>query len=132
MARPPAPCGTYPAYRRHLRKRENVDAACRRAQRDHDSERSLTLDEVTPRVVTIPARPKSLQDQAEDLRAAVLAKARTVVAAAERDHVYDVIDASAELDRLIDSWCEVLDDIEHERGYPGLPEALRMSLLASP
>lgn len=32
MPRPQAPCGTYPAYRRHLRNGEEVDAACRAAQ----------------------------------------------------------------------------------------------------
>lgn len=32
MPRPQAACGTYPAYRRHLRNCEEVDAACRAAQ----------------------------------------------------------------------------------------------------
>lgn len=31
MPKPPAPCGTKPAYERHLRNNEEVDDACRRA-----------------------------------------------------------------------------------------------------
>ena len=33
MARPLAPCGTYGAYQRHLKRREEVDQACRDAAR---------------------------------------------------------------------------------------------------
>lgn len=40
MPRPKAPCGTYPAYRRHLREGEDVDSACRKAQIEHDRTRS--------------------------------------------------------------------------------------------
>jgi hypothetical protein len=32
MARPPAPCGTYSAYKRHRRKHETVDPACEKAR----------------------------------------------------------------------------------------------------
>lgn len=42
MPRPPAPCGTYPAYRRHLRRGERVDAKCRAAQKAHDGGRSTS------------------------------------------------------------------------------------------
>ena len=34
MARELAPCGTWAAYKRHLRKNEEVDEACRQAARD--------------------------------------------------------------------------------------------------
>lgn len=34
-----APCGTYSAYRRHLRRGEPVDEACRQAQKDRDKGR---------------------------------------------------------------------------------------------
>lgn len=42
MPRPKAPCGTYTAYKRHLRLKETVDDACRAAQREHDGARSTS------------------------------------------------------------------------------------------
>lgn len=42
MARPLAPCGTYTAYKRHMRRGEVVDARCRKAQREHDAARSTS------------------------------------------------------------------------------------------
>lgn len=44
MARPRAACGTYGAYRRHLREHEPIDAKCRKAQREHDGARSTSAD----------------------------------------------------------------------------------------
>ena len=40
MARQPAPCGTFTAYKRHARKGEPVDDACAQAARDQKNERS--------------------------------------------------------------------------------------------
>lgn len=37
-ARQPAPCGTYAAYRRHQRKGEPIDDACRQAYTDYQRE----------------------------------------------------------------------------------------------
>lgn len=42
MPRPKAACGTYTAYKRHLREHEPVDDACRRAQKEHDGARSTS------------------------------------------------------------------------------------------
>lgn len=42
MPRPKAPCGSYTAYKRHLRLKEPVDEACRRAQQEHDAGRSTS------------------------------------------------------------------------------------------
>lgn len=42
MPRPKAPCGTYTAYKRHLRDGEPVDDACRAAQKEHDGKRSTS------------------------------------------------------------------------------------------
>lgn len=42
MPRPKAPCGTYTAYKRHLRDGEEVDAACRKAQQERDAARSTS------------------------------------------------------------------------------------------
>jgi len=44
MPRPKAPCGTYSAYKRHLRAQEPVDDACRAAQKEHDGSRSTSAD----------------------------------------------------------------------------------------
>jgi hypothetical protein len=46
MGRPQAPCGTYSAYRRHLRDHEPVDDACRAAQHARDVKRSDSTTEV--------------------------------------------------------------------------------------
>lgn len=37
-----AECGTYGAYRRHLKHDEPIDDACRAAQREHDGSRSTS------------------------------------------------------------------------------------------
>lgn len=42
MARPRAACGTYTAYKRHLRDQEPIDDACRQAQKTHDATRSTS------------------------------------------------------------------------------------------
>lgn len=112
MPRPPAPCGTYPAYRRHLRKHESVDAACRRAQREHDAARSEDSDREPAPVAPIPPRPRSLEQAAEDLRLELLAKARAVVAAVEDGNPYAIIDLYYEIDPLLEALCDALDDAE--------------------
>lgn len=131
MARPQAPCGTYPAYRRHLRKHEPVDAACRRAQQQHDAGRSVAASREPVEPVRIPVRPLSLDEIAETARLEVLAKAREIVAAAETDDGYRAIDATVELDPLLESWCEAQDDVDAAAGWPHLPEDLRARLAAS-
>lgn len=57
MPRPKAPCGTYPAYRRHLRLKETVDAACREAQRAHDGKRSTSAEARQQRAMEQPPVP---------------------------------------------------------------------------
>lgn len=39
MPRPPAPCGTISAAKRHRRKHEEIDAACLQAERDEKNRR---------------------------------------------------------------------------------------------
>lgn len=108
-----------------------MDAACRRAQREHDEARSSARDHEPVEPVYIAPRPKSLEQLAEDLRQALLAKAREVVAAAEDDNPYNVIDRFYEVEKLLEPWCEALDDVEESKGWPNLPEEIRTQLLAS-
>jgi hypothetical protein len=110
MPRPPAPCGTYPAYRRHLRKNESVDAACKRAQRDHDANRRSKADDRP--VATLQPRPRSLEDLAQGAQAAFIAKLRATLTAAESGRAYEAIDYYCEADRLLEQWCEALDDMD--------------------
>ncbi|GAA1323078.1 hypothetical protein GCM10020360_28190 [Nonlabens tegetincola] len=51
MARPPAPCGTFTAYKRHSRKGEPVDTACAQAARDQKNERAERGREVAAAAV---------------------------------------------------------------------------------
>jgi hypothetical protein len=45
MARPPAPCGTLSAYKRHKRKGEPVDQACMAAMRADSASRAARVDD---------------------------------------------------------------------------------------
>lgn len=60
MARAKAPCGTYSAYKRHLRDGEAVDEACRQAsvERSREQSRSRKGDEPEAARVTASAPPK--------------------------------------------------------------------------
>lgn len=42
MPPPKSPCGTYAAYRRHLKHGDSVDAACRKAQQERDRKTSTS------------------------------------------------------------------------------------------
>jgi len=141
MPRPKSPCGTYPAYQRHLREKTPVDPACRRAQQEHDSGRGRTLrraDREAP-VVSLPAPTptvaEELERRREDVQARFVKKSRALTDAATGDvdtvNLYEVIDLVGELDDLLDVWTDVADEIEYERGYPDLPEELRAKLVAA-
>lgn len=56
MARPPAPCGTLSAYKRHKRKGEAVDQACMAAMKADSAARSGTGDDdaQSAPIVTLP------------------------------------------------------------------------------
>lgn len=56
MARPPAPCGTLSAYKRHKRKKEPVDAACERAMHEDSAERSGRGDDYAQSNPVVPLR----------------------------------------------------------------------------
>jgi len=78
MARPPAPCGSYSAYKRHRRNKEPVDAACAaardertaatKAERAQNSGRPATIRLVPPPLSPPADEPES---QIEQLRGAL-------------------------------------------------------------
>lgn len=133
MARPKSPCGTYPAYKRHLREKTAVDPACRRAQQLHDAGRggAARARDVEPvRVLPAPATA-SARAAVDEARAAYLAAVLGLAALVRVDDLYGVIDLEAEMGSLLVRWCEAADDLDFELGYPNLSEELRARLLAS-
>jgi hypothetical protein len=134
MPRPKSPCGTYPAYRRHLRERSAVDAACRRAQQEHDAGRGRTLrsaDVDRPSLRPVTSTPVTLEQRCNDLRARYGVLVRALGEAVEADDLYGVIDRSSEMEKLLSEWIDAQDDLDFERGYPDLPGWLRDQLLAA-
>ncbi|MEL5990736.1 hypothetical protein ACOKGD_13905 [Microbacterium phosphatis] len=96
MPRPKSPCGTYSAYQRHLRAKEPIDAACRRAQRDHNANRSrLSLQSDT----AVQPAPIPVPPQEMFRRCAV-----DLVGFAERGDLFAVDDLMAEMSGLLDEW----------------------------
>lgn len=57
MPRPLAACGTYTAYKRHVRRGEPVDADCRAAQKTRDGARSTSAPARAQRAAKKPAAP---------------------------------------------------------------------------
>lgn len=104
MPRPRAACGIYPAYRRHLRDREPIDAACREAQRVHEAGRSSKAAGA-PFVVPVPAFD-ALQRAGAEVNAAI---ERLAVAAAA-DEWGDIITLGVQLEQQLDTWCELVDE----------------------
>lgn len=51
MGRPPAPCGTISAAKRHRRKKEEIDAACLQAERDEKNARKEAIRAASSAVV---------------------------------------------------------------------------------
>lgn len=62
MPRPPAPCGTFAAYRRHKRKGEPVDDACQQACNDEQAERRAKKRDAS-RVQVDAAAPAEVLDE---------------------------------------------------------------------
>ena len=103
MPRPQAPCGSYSAYRRHLLKREPIDDACRRAQREHDAGRGARswrkdVEPAPAPVVTIPAEPGAA---AREMFAKCAADLIDFVA---DDYLFGVIDLMGEMNELLEQW----------------------------
>ncbi len=94
MPRPPAPCGTESAYKRHMRKKEPVDDACRAAMRRAANERAgRDEDAADPRpvvalpggAVAMPAAPTGDVDARAELLANMALVKRAMEAIAEAD-----------------------------------------------
>lgn len=85
MARTLQPCGTYAAYRRHLRNGEDPCDQCKQAARDQNNTRNglpPRADQVTDiRAVTLTEAPDPREDALENL--AVVMAAMTAAAPRE-------------------------------------------------
>lgn len=86
MARPPAPCGTFSAYKRHKRKSEPVDDACHRAMQAEVAKRSAraTDSEQSATVTLLPAALAMDEQLRLDARAELMANMQLVKAAMQR------------------------------------------------
>ncbi len=69
MPRPKAPCGTYSAYKRHLRDDEPVDAACRQASIERSREQTAARAEGEP--TPMPVRESPPQSEAKSRQASL-------------------------------------------------------------
>lgn len=70
MGRPPAPCGSFTAYKRHKRNGESVDEACAQAARDQKNVRAEAKRDETAEVVHLaiaeaPPEPEGIDELAE-------------------------------------------------------------------
>lgn len=130
MPRPRARCGTDSAYRRHLREGERVDDACRRAHAD--TLRGGLGQAVARLTPPPPTRLEVLRADLAKLHAEMLVKVDALVAAIKDDHFYNAADAHSEMDKLIDRWADVGDEINFREGYPFLEDSpeLRERLMA--
>lgn len=89
MVRPKAPCGTYAAYRRHLREKTPVCDACRDAKRQNSRERSNSAES---------RREKQVEREAAKAAAAVPPVPRTGEGHVSRlETLRDMLEQSREL-----------------------------------
>lgn len=94
MPRPPAPCGTLSAYKRHKRKGEPVDAACMAAMKADSAARSARVDDEAQSApivalpggsVEMPAPPQGDVDARAELLANMALVKKAMEAIAEAD-----------------------------------------------
>ncbi|WP_067194929.1 hypothetical protein [Microbacterium sp. XT11] len=138
MARPKSPCGTYPAYQRHLREKTPVDPACRRAQQEHDAKRSgeWRRRDITPQreasPVALPvSRLRELRRQDAEHKVRFARWVSELSEALADDDVYTVIDRVVDLDRALQRWIDIRDEIHYREGWPYLEDdELRGKLMA--
>ena len=108
MPKPPAPCGTKAAYERHLRKKEPVDDACRRA--NTVSKRQQRDDSRRP---APDKEPEPVNEPEQVTREADLEAARTVL---WRSIQYAVAEDPTRVSGLVKELREVWKELEAIRG----------------
>ncbi|WP_424937339.1 MULTISPECIES: hypothetical protein [Bacteria] len=119
MPRPKSPCGTYPAYRRHLKHSEPIDAACRRAQQEHDAGRAKThrtRDVEIPRIAPALSTLQKLEQEREEQREKFAKCAADLVTFTAEGDLYAVDDLMYEMNEIMVEWCFVQSAIHDERG----------------
>ena len=99
MPRPKSPCGTYPAYQRHLREKTPVCDACREAQRARDSgsRRRMIRANDAPTV----ARVVNPRDRVRAMLGKCVVDLADFV---EDDYLYGVVDLMDEMNELVAEW----------------------------
>lgn len=120
MGRPPAPCGTFTAYKRHKRNGESVDEACAQAARDQT--RAVADARVSVAKLKLAEKPVEQQiDELEKLKwnlrvleAAMEAGMPSGLAAASKQHM-DLVAKIKKLEAANDPKGGVLDDIARRR-----------------
>lgn len=115
MARPPAPCGTLSAYKRHKRKREAVDIACMKAMNADSASRRAGADDdaqSAPVValpggsVEMPAAPAGDVDARAELLANMALVKKAMEAIAEADPL-KIVTLSKRHSELVDELVKV-------------------------
>lgn len=115
MARPPAPCGTLSAYKRHKRKGEAVDPACMAAMKADSAERSGRGDDdaQSAPIVTLPggsvempAAPAGDVDARAELLANMALVKKAMEAIAEADPL-KIVTLSKRHSELVDELVKV-------------------------
>lgn len=105
MPRPKSPCGTYPAYQRHLKEKTTVDAACRSAQQERDAGRGRRRRGFEPpQAVPVPVVDRLYAGL--DATRVMFGKCVTDLAEfVAEDYLYGVADLMGEMNDLLDEWC---------------------------
>lgn len=127
MPRPKSPCGTYPAYQRHLREKTPVCDPCRRAQREHDAGRASAWRRgdrgpAAPVHIRVPEADPLVQRR-EDVREMFRKCAVDLLDFVRDDYLYGVIDVMGEMSDLLETWCDAQDALEARDGSR-VPEPL--------
>lgn len=115
MARPPAPCGTLSAYKRHKRKGETVDQACMAAMKADSASRRAGVDDdaQSAPIVTLPggsvempAAPAGDVDARAELLANMALVKKAMEAIAEADPL-KIVQLSKRHSELVDELVKV-------------------------
>lgn len=128
MAREPAACGTFTAYKRHKRNGEPVDEACAQAARDQANDRNTAAklalsDAIRSNLLSLvpdASEPEPIDELAEArlnlsiVKAAMQAGVPTGMAALSKQYA-DLVSLVARLERLSKPGVSALDELKHRR-----------------